>query len=80
MNILSYKENSIFTGQEIINFCNEHITNKGSHYNEARNIAMHYNFKPERLYQLKRLSFGPGADPCRIFKNTSITFIRLREE
>ena len=76
-NILSYKEDSIFTGQEIIDFCQNQIEVRGSHFKEAKRIYLHYNFKPNSFYQLKYLSFGPGTDSCRYYTNIKIAFIRL---
>lgn len=66
-NILSYKIGSAFSGKEIKDWCRYQIENKGSHFKEAKRLFQHYALDDTNFYELKRLPFGPGQDPCRMF-------------
>ena len=78
-NILSYKLGSTFTGKEIMDWCKYQIETKSSHLREAKRLYFHYNFNPNRMYELQRLSFGPGADMGRVFTDSlKLCFVRTR--
>lgn len=76
-NIFSYKEGSRFSGKEINDFCKDQIENNKSHAKEAKRIYFHYSLKDFTVYELVRLSFGPGTDQCRIYENTKIAFRKV---
>ena len=76
-NVLSYRPGAVFSGQEIKNWCRYQIKNKGSHYKEAKRLYQHYDFKDTCFYELARLPFGPGQDPCRMFPY-KLGFIRSK--
>ena len=76
-NIFSYKEGSLFSGKEIKDFCKDQIENKKSHVKEAKRIYLHYSLKDFTVYELVRLSFGPGTDQCRTGENIKIAFRKV---
>ncbi len=80
-NILSYCKGSTFTGKEITDWCKYQIENNTSHIKEAKRLYPHYNLKPDRIYELRRRSFGPGADMCRIFDSKiKVCFVKKENE
>lgn len=78
-NILSYKIGTQMSGQEINDFCQHQILTHGSKEKDAKRLYAH-NYNNDKIYELKRLQDGPGANQSYFESKRQIIFVRVKEE